>query len=169
MRLFLTFCLFLLLPACASTPTATLTAVPTAMTAPATAQATAVPPTVPVAVASETPQATQPTPVPEVLFFVVKPDGNKVGFTLADLQKLPLANINNVNKGPKLKDVLAAAGVTDFQKVYLAGNGGKIRLTPGQVDDNTILAFTDKGTVKLVTTYLNKQFWVQDVNRIEVQ
>jgi hypothetical protein len=124
MRLFLTFCLFLLLPACASALTATLPAVPTAMTAPSAAQATAVPPTVPVAVASETPQATQPAPGSEVLFFVVKSDGNKVGFTLADLQKLPLANIatNNVMKGPKLKDVLAVAGVTDFQWVYLAGN-----------------------------------------------
>jgi hypothetical protein len=172
MRLFYVFCLLLLLPACASTPTATAVAVQTATGSILPATATAVPATVSVTnTPAETPQATQPAPGSEELFVVIKPDGSKVSFTAADLQKLPLANVSiqgKANEGPTLKDVLTAAGITDFQKVYLTGKNGKLRLPRNQVDGNTLLVFTERGTVKLVTTYIPKQNWTQDVAWIEV-
>jgi len=59
--------------------------------------------------------------------------------------------------------------VTDFQRVYHSGSNRKVRLNRDQVDDNTLLDFTENGNVRLVTTYINKQFWTQNVNLIEVQ
>ena len=37
---------------------------------------------------------------------------------------------------------------------------------PKKVDDNTLLDFTDSGTIRLVTTYANKQFWIQNLNSL---
>jgi hypothetical protein len=120
----------------------------------------------------KTPQALQPTPGKGVLFQVVKPDGSSVGFTWADLEKLPLANLTvegKVEEGPKLIDVLKAAGVTDFSEVSLSGSSSPVTLTKAQVDDNTILDFNNHGTVKLASTYIPKPQWTKDVAKIEVK
>jgi hypothetical protein len=120
----------------------------------------------------KTPQALQPTPSKGVLFQVVKPDGSSVDFTWADLEKLPLANLTvegKVEEGPKLIDVLKAAGVTDFSEVSLSGSASPVTLTKAQVDDNTILDFNNHGTVKLASTYIPKPQWTKDVAKIEVK
>lgn len=132
----------------------------------------ATPTPAPAANAPKTPQALQPTPGTGVLFQVVKPDGSSVGFTWADLEKLPLANITvegKVEEGPKLIDVLKAAGVTDFSEVNLSGSASPVTLTKAQVDDNTILDFNNHGTVKLASTYIPKPQWTKDVAKIEVK
>jgi|GEM_PF-1030398 len=126
----------------------------------------------PVTNAPKTPQALQPTPVSTTLFEVVKPDGSMVGFTWNDLKKLPLANITvegKVEEGPRLIAVLTAAGVTDFTEVNLSGTSSPVTLSRGQVDDNTILDFTNHGTVKLATTYVPKASWTKDINKVEVK
>jgi len=120
----------------------------------------------------KTPQALQPTPGSGVLFQVIKADGSSVGFTWNDLEKLPLANITiegKLQEGPKLIDVLKAAGVSDFSEVSLSGSASPVTLTRAQVDDNTILDFNNHGTVKFASTYIPKPQWTKDVSQIRVK
>jgi hypothetical protein len=120
----------------------------------------------------KTPQALQPTPVADALFVVVRADGSSQGFTWDELEQLPLATIQaegKVEEGPKLMDVLHAAGVTDFTEVTLTGSNGSITLPSEQVDDNTILDFTNRGTVKLASTYVPKADWIKDITEIKVK
>src|SRR5512143_2391860 len=93
-------------------------------------------------------QALQPTAVSTALFQVVKPDGTKVGVTIADLKTLPLKQVTvegKVEEGPGLLDVLNFAGVTEFTEVLLTGSSNPATLTREQVDDNTILDFNNHG------------------------
>jgi predicted flap endonuclease-1-like 5' DNA nuclease len=126
----------------------------------------------PAANSPKTPQALQPTPGKGVLFQVIKPDGSSTGFTWDDLKKLPLANLTvegKVEEGPKLIDVLKAAGVTDFSEISLSGSASPVTLTKAQVDDNTILDFNNHGTVKLASIYIPKPQWTKDVSEIKVK
>ena len=89
------------------------------------------------------------------LFVIVKPDGSKFDVTLDAVKKLPLAQINvegKVQEGSKLLDVLSLAGVTDFAEVTIVGASAPSTLKREQVDDNTILDFSNRGTMKLATT-----------------
>ena len=133
---------------------------------------TACAPAAPTESAPKTPLALQPTPVSTALFQVVRADGSSMGFTWDDLKKLPLANLTvegKVEEGPKLSDVLKAAGVTDFSEVRLNGSSSPATLTKAQVDDNTILDFNNHGTVKLSSTYIPKAQWTKDVSEIKVK
>ncbi len=120
----------------------------------------------------KTPQALQPIAVSGVLFQIVKADGGSVGITVDNLKALPLKQVTvdgKTEEGPRLLDVLALAGVTEFKEVSLAGSSTPTTLTRDQVDDNTILDFTNHGTVKLVTTYIPKPNWTKDISIIEVK
>ncbi len=120
----------------------------------------------------KTPQALQPTAVSTALFQVIKPDGTSVGVTVADLKTLPLKQVTvegKTEEGPGLLDVLKFAGVTEFSEVSLSGSSSPATLKRDQVDDNTILDFTNHGTVKLATTYIPKPNWTKDVSKIEVK
>lgn len=174
MRRFLAFCLVLMLSACASTPTTATVAAPIATDMPtATGGPTAT--TAPFTAAPKTRKTRQPPATPVLgVVTVFKADGSKFSITVADLQKLPVGNITVGTKkfeGPKLKDILAAAGVTVFQKIYLFDSygNGKTLLAPEQVNDNTLLTITDTNIIRLATTYINVQYWTQNVARIVVQ
>src|SRR5512138_649737 len=111
----------------------------------------------------KTPQALQPTAVSTALFQVLKPDGTKVAVTIDDLKTLPLKQVTaegKVEEGPGLLDVLKFAGINEFTEVTL---------TRAQVDDNTILDFTNHDTVKLATSYIPKSNWTKDVAEIVVK
>jgi len=130
------------------------------------------PASTPIANQPKTPQALQPTAVSTALFQVVKPDGTKIGITMDDLKKLPLAQLTvdgKLQEGPKLMDVLNAAGVTDFTEVTLTGSANPVTLTKAQVDDNTILDFNNHGTLKLATTYVPMPDWTKDISEIAVK
>lgn len=119
-----------------------------------------------------TPQSHQTSLVSEALFQVIKPDGTTQDFKWDNLKKLPLARITvegKTEEGPKLLDVLHAAGITDFEEVTLTGSTSPVTLTRDQVDDNTILDFTNRGTVKLATAYLPKADWTKDISKIVVK
>lgn len=120
----------------------------------------------------KTPQALQPTAVSTALFQVIKPDGTKVDVTVDDLKTLPLMQVmaeGKVEEGPGLLDVLTFVGVTEFTEVSLTGTSNPVTLTREQVDDNTILDFTNHGTVKLASTYVTKANWTKDVAEITVK
>jgi len=130
----------------------------------------------PVRVATDAPvqaptQASQPT-ASNALFQIVKADGKKFAVTLDALKALPLTQITidgKVQEGPKLMDILALAGVTDFTEVSLTGSSSPVTLTRTQVDDNTILDFNNHGTLKLATTYVPMPDWTKDISEITVK
>jgi hypothetical protein len=108
----------------------------------------------------------------KALFQIVKADGTKFDVTLDAIKALPLAQLtveSKVQEGPKLLDVLALAGVTDFSEVTLTGSSAPCTLTQAQVDDNTILDFSNRGTMKLATTYIPKAEWTKDITEITVK
>jgi hypothetical protein len=106
------------------------------------------------------------------LFRVIKPDGNVVMFTVDDLKALPLAQYmteGKVEEGPKLLDVLAKAGITDFTEVVISGPKSSQTLVRAQVDDQAVLDFNNHGTVKFSGPALAKVDWVKDVDLIVVR
>ena len=124
------------------------------------------------AVSPKTPQTLQPTAISTALFQIIKSDGSRVDVTIVDLKTLPLVQVSvdgKVEEGPELLDILAFEQVTDFKEVTLTGSSNPATLTREQVDDNTILDFTNHGTVKLATTYIPKPNWTKDISRIEVK
>ncbi len=135
-------------------------------------QSCASPTETPLPAAPKTPTQLQPTPVADALFQVVKPDGSAVGFSWDMLKQMPLAQVTvegKVEEGVKLLDVLAEAGVTDFEKVTLTGNNGSMTLTRDQVNDEAILDFTNHGTVKQSATNVPKADWIKDITEIKVE
>ena len=122
--------------------------------------------------APATAMATAPAAQAVALFRIVKPDGAELGITLSDLHGLPAAQITvdgRVEDGPRLSDVLKLAGVTEFSEVTLTGSASPITLTRAQVDDNTILDFTNRGTMKLATTHVAKPDWTKDITLVTVK
>jgi hypothetical protein len=106
------------------------------------------------------------------LFQIVKPDGSKFDVTLDAVKKLTLAQITvegKMQEGPKLLDVLSLAGVTDFTEITITGSSVPSTLKREQVDDNTILDFSNRGTMKLATTYIPKAEWTKDITEITVK
>jgi len=123
-------------------------------------------------IAAESAGATEASSSSPALFQIVKPDGTTFGVTLEALKTLPLAVVTaegKVEEGPYLSDVLALAGITEFNEVSLTGSSNPATLTFEQVDENTILDFNNHGTLKLSTTYIPKANWTKDVAEIVVK
>lgn len=121
---------------------------------------------------AETPVTASTESAANALFKIVKADGSSFDVTLESVKALPLASITvegKVQEGPKLGDVLALAGVTEFTEVTLSGSSAATTLTADQVDDNTILDFSNRGTMKLATTYIPKAAWTKDITEISVK
>jgi hypothetical protein len=150
-----------LLSACAPAPTPVPATEVAATQAPATeAPATEVP-------ASPLP----PTQAAAGLFQIVRTDGTTFDVMLDAVKALTLVQITvegKVQEGPRLLDVLALAGITDFSEVTIEGSSAPCTLTRAQVDDNTILDFSNRGTMKLATTYIPKADWTKDITKITV-
>ena len=106
------------------------------------------------------------------LFQIIRPDGSKFDVTLDAVKKLKLSQITvegKVQEGPKLLDVLSLASVTDFTEITITGSSAPSTLKREQVDDNTILDFSNRGTMKLATTYIPKADWTKDITQITVK
>jgi hypothetical protein len=106
------------------------------------------------------------------LFQIIKPDGSKFDVTLDAVKKLTPAQITvegKVQEGPKLLDILSLAGVTEFTEITITGGSAPSTLKREQVDDNTILDFSNRGTMKLATTYIPKAEWTKDISEITVK
>lgn len=105
------------------------------------------------------------------LLTVTLPNGSTFGFSLDDLKALPAHTITvngSDESGPLLGDVLAAAGVTEYTSVSLQGSG-EITLTKEQVTAETLLDFTNRGTVKFASTGVEKNQWPKDITQILVK
>ena len=161
MKRLLILLMVIALTACGSPATATPAP---ATTAPEATQA----PEVISAEATVEPTTASASPV---LFKIIKADGSTFDVTLDAVKSLPLAQLTvegKVQEGPKLLDVLNLAGVTEFSEVTLTGTSTST-LTREQVDDNTILDFSNRGTMKLATTYIPKANWAKDIAEITIK
>jgi hypothetical protein len=106
------------------------------------------------------------------LLQVVTANGQATAFTLAQLKALPAASITvegKVEDGFHLRALLQAVGVTEFTQVVLTGLDGMNVASSAQVDDNFLLDFTNRDTVKVATTSIPKANWAKDIYLIEVK
>ena len=113
-------------------------------------------------------------PTPQwTAFQITKPDGNTVNFTYEELRKLSDVKITvegKAEEGPLVKDVLAAAGITDFSTIQFRGEAGDaIMLTQNQVNGKVILNYSASGRVGFASSSIPKDAWVNNVILIEVQ
>jgi len=112
------------------------------------------------------------TPAVEgALFQVIRADGSAKAFTVEELKQLPLGQLTvegKIEEGPRLADVLQAAGVSEYRQLVISGSSSPVTLTREQVGDS-LLDFTNHGTVKLATTAVPKPQWTKDVSVIQVQ
>jgi hypothetical protein len=108
---------------------------------------------------------------------VIVRDGKELGaFTLEDLKDIGYVKETidgDLQEGPRLLDVLAEAGVRDFETLTIAGMGirddGLITLTRDQVSERVLLDVAIRGTVKVVGPGIEWGDRVRDVTQIEVQ
>lgn len=106
------------------------------------------------------------------LFEVVLADGTHFAVTAELIATLPDASVT-VNgdsfKGVKLSDVLAAAGVKDYNELVFTGSS-VFTVKPERVSDRFILSLSkDRGTYEMETPVIPLSNLVKDITTIEVK
>lgn len=96
-------------------------------------------------------------------------------FTMSRLHQLPQLEVETpqshgarVQKGPSVRSILDAAGAAGAVSVRVEGRDPAQTLTAAQLDDQTILAFTKRNTLKLTGARLSRDQWVRDVTDLVV-
>ncbi len=96
-------------------------------------------------------------------------------FTLPQLQDLPQIEIATpqsrgaqVQKGPTVRSILAAAGTAGVDAVRVEGRDPAQTLTAAELTDQVILNITKRKTLKLTGTQLGTDRWVRDVSTLVV-
>jgi hypothetical protein len=97
-------------------------------------------------------------------------------YDLAALHALPQTKVlvdGKEQDGPLLRTVLDDAGADPSAAVDVRGVGirddGVLALTAAQVDRDVQLDFSERGTVKLCSAWLDRARWVRDVISIDAQ
>ncbi|WP_371871665.1 hypothetical protein [Mycobacterium bourgelatii] len=107
---------------------------------------------------------------------VVQQDGQEVRrFVLPQLRDLPQVEVPTpqshgaqVQKGPTVRSILAAARVTEVDRVRVDGRDPAQTLTAAELTDQVILNVTKRNTLKLTGTQLDRDRWVRDVTALVV-
>jgi len=96
-------------------------------------------------------------------------------FTMAQLHDLPQVEVATprsrgaqVQKGPAVRAVLTAAGVTDVDRVRVEGRDPAQTFAAAELTDQVILNFTKRNTLKLTGSQLDRDRWVRDVTTLVV-
>jgi hypothetical protein len=96
-------------------------------------------------------------------------------FSLSQLQDLPQAEIATprsrgaqIQRGPTVRAVLHAAGVTRVGSVRFEGRDPAQTLTAAELTDQVILNVTKHNTLKLTGAKLDVDRWVRDVTVLVV-
>ena len=95
---------------------------------------------------------------------------------LTALRALPQTSVvvdGKEQDGPLLRSLLDDAGVDPAATVQVAGAGlrdeGRLTLTADEVDRDVQLDFSDRGTAKVCSPWLDRSEWVRDVISIDAQ
>lgn len=96
-------------------------------------------------------------------------------FSMGQMRNLPQTEVSTpqsrgaqVQKGPTVRAVLAAAGVTAVDRVRVEGRDPAQTLTATELTDQVILNVTKRNTLKLTGTQLGTGRWVRDVSTLVV-
>ncbi|WP_172832483.1 hypothetical protein [Mycobacterium asiaticum] len=96
-------------------------------------------------------------------------------FNLQQLRDLPQIEVPTpqsggaqVQKGPTVRSIVNAAGVTDIASVRVEGRDPAQTFAAAELTDRVILSITKRNTVKLTGTQLPRDRWVRDVVRLAV-
>lgn len=96
-------------------------------------------------------------------------------FTMSQLQQLPQVEIATpqshgaqAQKGPSVRSILNAAGAAGAARVRVEGRDPAQTLTAAALDEQTILSFTKRDTLKLTGAKLGRDHWVRDVTALIV-
>jgi hypothetical protein len=106
----------------------------------------------------------------------VRSGGKEMGrFDLAALRAMPAVDVSTpqsqgkqVQHGPQVRTVLARAGVHGFATLRAAGPVDSQTFTAADIDDQVVLDFDNRGTVKLTGAHLAQDRWVRDVTELDV-
>jgi hypothetical protein len=107
----------------------------------------------------------------------VRQDGEVLKrYDLAALHALSQASLvidGKEQEGPLLRTVLEDAGADPSAAVDVVGAGirdeGRLTLTAEEVDRDVQLDFSDRGTVKACSAWLDRGEWVRDVVAIDAR
>lgn len=116
--------------------------------------------------AASTAETTSPA-----LFEIVLQDGTVFPVTAEVIASLPAASEMIEGKsqdGPRVSDLLKAAGVKDYTQLIFNGTG-TYTVTADQVNEHFILDLSNRGTYKMASPDIPKVDWVKDITRIEVK
>jgi hypothetical protein len=107
---------------------------------------------------------------------LVRDDAVLAVFSLEDLRAMESRRVRmqgQLQEGPSLLEVLRAAGVQRFDTVVVTGMGlrdaGVLELRWNEVDEDVLLDFAIRGTVKLCGPEIGWADRVRDVEEIEVR
>lgn len=96
-------------------------------------------------------------------------------YTMEELRDFPSHSFSQLGKseeGPAVLDVLAEAGVTEFERLTVHGLGirddGVLILAHDQVTEDVLLDFANRGTVKIAGPDIEWGDRVRDVTILEV-
>lgn len=107
----------------------------------------------------------------------VRSDGHAVGhFDLAALRGLPAVDVatpqsqgKQTQHGPRVRAVLARAGVQRFSSLRAVGRDGTRTFSSAEIDDQVVLDFDNQGTVKLAGGHLAQDRWVRVVTELDAR
>jgi hypothetical protein len=128
----------------------------------------------PTSVSSSAGACPMPTKTPPALpagavFQVLLPDGKSVPFTPIDIKSLPLAQVTvdgKVEEGPRLLDVLTAAGIKEFSEVTFNGDT-TLTLKKPQLDTQSTLVIAS--AARLAAPGLPPEQQVNGITTIRVK
>ena len=104
-------------------------------------------------------------------------DNETVGaFNLDSMKALPQREVSmqgQIQEGPSVLSLLEVAGIKQFDRLVISGMGerddGRIVLTSHEVNEDVLLDFAARGTVKICGPNVEWADRVRDVQRIEVR
>jgi hypothetical protein len=109
-------------------------------------------------------------------YAVVVRDGQGAShrFDLAALRALPQTDVatpqsggKQTQSGPRVRTVLARAGVGQFGHLKVVGLDASATFSSAEIDDQVVLDFDNRGTVKLAGANLPQARWVRDVTELD--
>jgi len=114
----------------------------------------------------------------DVILTIYVADESVAEWTLAELEaQLVFVTVEldgDEQNGPRVLDVIAASGVTDWRTAEILGKGeGRafdigIEATNVEIDDAWLFDITNRGTLKLAAPDLPREQWVRDAGEIRI-
>ena len=92
----------------------------------------------------------------------------------ADIEFVTLTIDGDEQSGPRVLDVLAASGITDWVTAEVLGKGeGRsfdvgVVISADEVDEEWLFDVTNRGTLKLAAADLPREQWVRDAGEIRI-